>query len=152
SYSHAGAFLLKLSSTGALTYGAIIGELGSASCGAGPTGLGADDAGVVYMAGTAGSSIGTSTTPWPTTSGAYQTALISPSENAPFVTRISADGSTILRSTLMGAGSVASMALTPTHDVLITGIANYNFPVTSDAYASNTGTSINNVITLGALG
>jgi hypothetical protein len=152
SYGHSGAFLLKLSSTGTLGYGAIIGEVGSASGSTGPTGLAVDDAGIVYMAGTAGSSIGTSTTPWPTTSGAYQTALISPSENAPFVTRISADGSAILSSTLMGAGSVASMALTPTHDVLIAGVANYNFPVTSDAYASNTSTSINNVTTLGALG
>jgi hypothetical protein len=29
------------------------------------------------------------------------------------------------------------MALTPTHDVLIAGVANYNFPVTSDAYNSH---------------
>jgi hypothetical protein len=152
SYGHSGAFLLKLSSAGALSYGAIVGEVGSASGSTGPTGLAVDDAGVVYMAGTAGSSIGAGTTPWPTTTGAYQTALISPGDNAPFVTRVSANGSTILSSTLMGAGSVASMALTPTHDVLIAGMANYNFPVTSDAYASNTSTSINNVTTLGALG
>lgn len=154
SYSHAGAFLLKITPSGTLGYGAIVGEVGSASGGTGPTGLAVDENGVVYMAGTAGSTVFSNpkTTPWPTTSGAYQTALISPSENAPFVTRISADGSTILSSTLMGAGSVRSMVLTPTHDVLIAGVANYNFPITSDAYNKNVSTSINGAITLGALG
>jgi hypothetical protein len=154
SYGHTGAFLLKFAPNGALGYGAIVGEVGSASGSTGPTGLAVDENGVVYMAGTAGSTVFSSpaTTPWPTTSGAYQTTLISPSENAPFVTRISADGSAILSSTLMGAGSVRSMTLTPTHDVLIAGIANYNFPITSDAYNKNISTSINGTTTLGALG
>jgi len=139
SFGHTGAFLLKLSSSGSLGYGAIVGELGSASGGVGPTGLAVDESGVVYMAGTAGSTGGSAsmTTPWPTTSGAYQTALVSPSENAPFVTRISADGSSILSSTLAGTGRVLSMALTPQHDVLISGVAGKNFPVTSDAYNSD---------------
>ncbi|NYF49829.1 choice-of-anchor D domain-containing protein [Tunturiibacter gelidoferens] len=149
SYGDTGAFLLKLSPTGSLSYGAIVGEIGEASGSTGPTGLAVDGTGIIYMAGTAGVSINTGTTPWPTTSGAYQT---SSSDGGPFVTRISADGSTILSSTLVGTGSVSSMSLTPTHDVLIAGDAGYNFPVTPDAYSSNTSTSINGVTTLGALG
>jgi len=154
SYSHSGAFLLKLSSIGSLVYGAIIGEIGSASGSTGPTGLAVDENGIVYMAGTAGSTVfsNPAASPWPTTSGAYQTTLLNPSDNAPFVTRISADGSAILSSTLVGGGSVSSMALTPTHDVLIAGNANYNFPITSDAYNKNVGTSSNNTTTSGASG
>ncbi len=152
SYSDSGAFLLKLAPAGALTYGAIVGEIGSASGTTGPTGLAVDGAGIVYMSGTVGSSLTTGLVTWPTTAGAYQTALISPSQNAPFVTRISADGSTILSSTLMGTGNVTSMALTPTHDVLIAGTAGYNFPVTSDAYNSSVSTSIGGATTLGAQG
>lgn len=152
SYSHSGAFLLKLTPSGALTYGAIIGEIGSASGSTGPAGLAVDENGIVYIAGTAGTTVFSdpATTPWPTTPGAYQTNLISPSENAPFVTRISADGSAILSSTLAGTGSVQSMILTPAHDVLIAGSANYNFPVTADAYDSHVSTNVNNVITQGA--
>jgi hypothetical protein len=152
SYGDTGAFLLKLSSAGALGYGAIVGEIGSASGSTGPIGLAVDGSGTVYMAGTAGTSLTTGTTPWPTTPGAYQRTITSPSQNAPFVTRISADGSTILSSTLIGTGSVASMALTSTHDVLIAGLPGYNFPVTSDAYNSNISTSTNNVTSLGAQG
>jgi centrosomal CEP192-like protein/ASPM-SPD-2-Hydin domain-containing protein/HYDIN/CFA65/VesB family protein/beta-propeller repeat-containing protein len=151
-YSNNGAFLLKLSSNGALIYGAVVGGTGQASGSTGPTGLAVDSDGVVYMAGTVGNTVFTNTTPWPTTPGAYQTALISPADNAPFLTRISSDGSTILSSTLVGSGSVTAMALTPSHDVLITGQAGYNFPVTADAYQSNTSTSVNGVISLGALG
>ena len=152
SYPNNGAFLLKLSPTGALSYGAIVGQVGSASGSTGPTGLAVDGSGIVYMAGTVGTLLGTGSTPWPTTPGAYQTALISPSENAPFITRISADGSTILSSTLMGTGNVTSMALTPTHDVLIAGGADYNFPVTSDAYNSNISTNTGGTTSLGASG
>jgi hypothetical protein len=152
SYGDTGAFLLKLSPTGSLGYAAIVGEIGSASGSTGPTGLAVDGTGIVYMAGTAGTSLNTGAIPWPTTPGAYQTNLISPSENAPFVTRVSADGSTIMSSTLVGSGSVSSMSVTPTHDVLIAGGAGYNFPVTPDAYSSNTSTSVNGSPTLGALG
>ncbi len=151
-YGDGGVFLLKLSPAGSLGYGAIVGEIGEASGSTGPTGLAVDSTGVVYMAGTAGTLPGTGNCPWPTTTGAYQTNLISPSENAPFVTRISADASTILSSTLVGSGSVSSMSLTSTHDVLITGEANYNFPVTADAFSKNVGTSINGVANPGALG
>ncbi|WP_353072814.1 choice-of-anchor D domain-containing protein [Tunturiibacter gelidiferens] len=149
SYGDTGAFLLKLSPTGSLSYGAIVGEIGEASGSTGPTGLAVDGTGIIYMAGTAGVSINTGTTPWPTTSGAYQT---SSSDGGPFVTRISADGSTILSSTLVGTGSVSSMSLTPTHDVLIAGDAGYNFPVTPDAYSKNVSTNINGVTGPGALG
>ncbi|MBB5340860.1 choice-of-anchor D domain-containing protein [Tunturiibacter gelidoferens] len=149
SYGDTGAFLLKLSPTGSLSYGAIVGEIGEASGSTGPTGLAVDGTGIIYMAGTAGVSINTGTTPWPTTSGAYQT---SSSDGGPFVTRISADGSTILSSTLVGTGSVSSMSLTPAHDVLIAGGGGYNFPVTPDAYSKNVSTNINGVTGPGALG
>lgn len=149
-YGNTCGFLLKLSPAGALVYGAVVGPVGSVSGGAGPKGLAVDSTGVVYMAGTTGVNLTTNAPLWPTTSGAYQTTLISPSDGAPFVTRISADGSTILSSTLVGSGSVAAMALTPSHDVLIAGSADYNFPVTADAYQSNAPTSVNGTITSGA--
>lgn len=152
SYSNTGAFLLKLSPAGSLIYGAVVGAIGSASGTTGPTALAVDNTGIVYMAGTAGETTFTTTSPWPTTSGAYQTTLISPSQNAPFVTRISADGSTILSSTFVGSGSVTGMVLTPSKDVLIAGLAGYNFPVTADAYQSNPPTSTNGQVAGGADG
>ncbi|WP_083343853.1 choice-of-anchor D domain-containing protein [Terriglobus roseus] len=142
SYTHTGIFLLKLSSTGTLGFGALLGASGSASGGVGIAGIAVDSSGLIYIAGTVGSTYTDSAnfTPWPTTANAYQTQLISPSQNAPFVARIAADGSKILSSTLVGTGKAGAMTLTSDNNVLLTGSPNYNFPVTTDAYASNSPT------------
>lgn len=154
SYGNTTGFLMKLSQSGVLGFGAILGQIGRASGGVGPSAVAVDANGVIYLVGTAGATVFSTptTTPWPTTPGAYQRDLISPSENAPFVTRVSADGSAIVSSTLVGAGSASGLALTSTGDVILAGSANYNFPLTADAYNSNVskcGTSGN---TAGALG
>jgi hypothetical protein len=154
SYGNPASFLMKLSSQGTPSFSGILGSSGSGSGSIGPSGVAVDENGVIYLTGTAGTTLSSNppTTPWPTTSGAYQSSLISPTQNAPFVTRVSADGSTILSSTLVGSGSSVGLSLTPTHDVIIAGSSNYNFPVTTDAYNSNVSTSVNGVISLGAPG
>ena len=135
-YATTTAFLMKLSKAGALSFSGIAGGLGSASGGVGATGLAVDETGVIYMSGTAGATVFSSpaSTPWPTTPGAYQTTLLSPGQRAPFVIRVSGDGTTLLSSTLVGTGSAIGLVLTPTHDVILAGVADYNFPVTPDAY------------------
>ena len=139
SYGTNGGFLLKLSAAGALTYGAVVGQTGNASGILGPTGLAVDESGIVSMAGTAGAS-DTGTILWPTTAGAYASdSYVGLSGTTPFVTRISADGSTILSSTLVGTGSASTLALTSTGDVLIAGDPGTNFPVTPDAYNGTSG-------------
>jgi hypothetical protein len=151
SYNTTAGFLLKLSQAGALGFGAVVGKVGSASGGTGPTALAVDATGVIYMAGTTGpTDYGLTTPAWPVAAGAYQSQFLANSLGAPFVTRVSADGSAILSSTLVGAGSAVSIALTASQDVLITGSASYNFPITSDAYAKNVGTNVNSVTTAGA--
>jgi hypothetical protein len=152
SYSHTTAFMMKLTAQGALSFSGILGDLGSASGGVGPSGVAVDGDGVIYLTGTAGTTVFSSpaTTPWPTTAGAYQRDLISPTQNAPFVVRVSADGSKILSSTLVGTGRSIGLAPTPTHDVIIAGQASYNLRVTNDAYNNKVATSLNGSVTSGA--
>ncbi len=134
-------FLTKLQPKGNLVYSAILGAIGEASDCCGIAGVAVDSSGNAYLAGTAGVTDFTSVTPWPITTGAYQSAMISPGQTAPFVTKVSADGSTILYSTLVTTGETSAMALTSNNQVILVGSPNYNFPVTSNAYSSTTGTS-----------
>jgi hypothetical protein len=134
-------FLTKLQSSGNLIYSAIIGATGSASDCCSVAGIEVDSDGNAYIAGTVGVTTFTSSTPWPITAGAYQSAMISPGETAPFVAKVSPDASTLLYSTLVTTGVTSGMALTPDHQVILVGTANYNYPVTSDAYSSKVGTS-----------
>jgi hypothetical protein len=129
-----GAFLLKFSPAGGLTYGAIVGDVGFGSGILGPTGLAVDGNGIVYMAGTIAGTLATEMFAWPTTPGAYQSAPNG--GEGGFVTRISADGSTVVSSAILGSASVSAMALTSTNDVLIAGTPGDNFTITSDAYDS----------------
>ena len=80
-------------------------------------------------------------TPWPTTPGVYQTTLISPNQNAPFVAKVSADGSQLLYSTLAGSGHVSAMTLDPQGEVLLAGTPGSGFPITSAAYQTAAGNS-----------
>ncbi len=137
-YVSSGVFLTKLQPTGRLAYSAIVGDSGDATGGTGPSGLAVDLSGNAYLAGTVGITGFTNTTPWPTTPGAYQAALISPSRDAPFVTKISPDGASILYSTLVGTGHANSMALTSNREVILVG-AGINYPITPDAFDSAVG-------------
>ena len=135
-------FLTKLQPSGNLVYSAIVGATGSASDCCSVVGLAVDSAGNAYLGGNVGGNpLGSSTTPWPTTAGAYQTALIPPAEGAPFAAKVSADGTTLLYSTLVATGTATGMALTSDNQVILVGTANYNYPVTSNAYSSTVGTS-----------
>jgi hypothetical protein len=57
------------------------------------------------------------TTPCPVTAGAYQSAIISPGDTAPFVAKVSPDASTLLYSTLVATGLTSGMALTTDRQV-----------------------------------
>ncbi len=134
-------FLTRLRPSGGLVYSAILGATGSSSECCSVAGIAVDSDGNAYVAGTVGVTVFTSTTPWPITSGAYQSAMISPGETAPFVTKVSSDASTLLYSTLVATGVTSGMALAADRQVILVGATNYNYPVTRDAYSSKAGTS-----------
>jgi hypothetical protein len=139
-------FLTKLQQSGNLMYSALLGDTGMASECCYVTGVAVDSAGNAYVVGTVGvtiASYATSTpiTPWPVTAGAYQPAMISPGNTAPFAAKVSADGSRLLYSTLVATGLTGGMALTPDGQVILVGSPGYNYPVTSNAYSSAVATS-----------
>ena len=144
-YADSYVFLTKFAPAGSLVYSGILGATGSASECCNVAGLAVDSTGNAYVAGTVGVTIGTigtsATTPWPITPGAYQSQMISPNNIAPFVAKVSADGSTLLYSTLVTTGIANSMALTSDGQVILAGAAYPNYPVTSDAFSSKVGTS-----------
>jgi len=134
-------FLTKLQQSGSLSYSALLGDTGMASECCYVTGVTVDSAGNAYVVGTVGvtmASYATSTpiTPWPVTTGAYQSAMISPGQTAPFAAKVSADGSKLLYSTLVGTGLTSGMALNSNDQLILVGTPNYNYPVTSNAYSS----------------
>jgi hypothetical protein len=139
-------FLTKLQQSGNLAYSALLGDTGMASECCYVTGVAVDSEGNAYVVGTVGVTIAsyaspTPVTPWPVTTGAYQSVMIPPGDTAPFAAKVSADGSTLLYSTLVADGLTGGMALTSDDQVVLVGTPNYNFPVTSDAYNSTGGTS-----------
>ena len=99
-----------------------------------------DAAGAAYIAGSAG-------TLWPTTTGAFQTNIPGAAPYAaPFIAKISADGSTLAYSTFLGDGGYPT-ALTVkavSGEAFVTGQYNgnssgNNFPTTPNAYQSDIG-------------
>ena len=134
-------FLTKLQSSGNLIYSAILGATGSASECCSVAGIAVDRDGNTYIAGTVGVTTFTSTTPWPITTGTNLSGNIGQDGAAPFVAKVSADASTLLYSTLVATGITSSMALTADNSVILAGSPGSNFPVTSDAYSSRSGTS-----------
>jgi Abnormal spindle-like microcephaly-assoc'd, ASPM-SPD-2-Hydin len=141
SYANNYVFLAKLQASGSLVYSAIVGATGMSSQCCTVVGMALDSDGNTYLAGTVGVTPFTNTTPWPTTSGAYQATMISPGDAAPFVAKVSDDASTLLYSTLVTTGIARGMALTPDHQVILVGNPSFNYPVTPDAYSSMVGTS-----------
>ena len=114
SYNHLYGFVTKLTLTGSLTYSAIVGNEDPQNGGAGLIaiqGLAVDAQGNAYITGSAG-------TLWPTTPGAYQTTI--PGDmpyDAPFVTKIAADGSHFIFSTFIGIGLGQAIALDASNNI-----------------------------------
>jgi hypothetical protein len=134
-------FLTKFAPAGSVVYGAILGATGQASECCGVAGIAIDSAGNAYIAGTVGvTGMAGTTTPWPTTSGAYQSQVAAPQASAPFAAKISADGSTMLYSTLVNTGVTAGMALTANGQVILVGTLSSS-PATSNAYSAIVGAS-----------
>jgi Abnormal spindle-like microcephaly-assoc'd, ASPM-SPD-2-Hydin len=129
-------FLTKLSPSGSLTYGAILGAVGSASECCTVAGIQVDAQNNVYLGGSVGVGSNSSTTPWPTTPGAYQSQPLSALSASPFAAKVSPDGSQLLYSTLVGTGVVSSMALNPSQEIILVGTPSTGMPITSDAFDS----------------
>ena len=134
SYSNEYYFLTKLSPSGSLTYGAILGATGSASECCTLAGIQVDAQQNVYLGGTVGSD--STISPWPTTPGAYQSQIIGALSASPFAAKVSPDGSQLLYSTLAGSGVVSSMALDAAQEIILVGTPSTDAPVTADAFDS----------------
>jgi uncharacterized protein (TIGR03437 family) len=92
------------------------------------TGIAVDSSGSAYITGV------TSSPDFPTSAGAFNTKL----SNAPniFAAKLSADGSRLAYSTLIGSGAAVGggIAVDGTGNAVITGLTRGNFPVTANAY------------------
>ncbi len=117
-------------------YSTVLGEAESLNGGDGPVGpsaLAVDANGNAFVAGQAGSF-------WPITASAYLSQVESQGGNPPyanpFVTKVSADASTLLYSTFLNyAYQVASIAILPNGNAWIAGSgAEANYPTTTGAY------------------
>ncbi len=129
-------YVSKISPSGGLVYSSLLGDVSfSPPYGGGPIGvmgIGVDGSGNAYIAGDSGGL-------WPTTSGAYQTQFLGSASNSnksPYVTKISADGSTLLYSTFIGVDAgVTGIALDSSGDAFVAGsYAPSTFPTTPKAY------------------
>ena len=120
------AFVAKFSPTGTLLYGTYLG--GSLRDAA--NGIAVDSSANIYVVGT------TDSVDFPTAS-AYQSGRNSTTFDA-FVTKLSADGTSLIFSTYLGGGSADSasaIALGPSGTVYVTGTtASLDFPTTSNAF------------------
>ncbi len=117
------AFVTKLDPTGSkLLYSTYLG--GSHDDGA--NGIAVDSSGSAYVTGF------TSSTGFPTTSGAYDRGA----DDYPsvFVTKLDPSGSKLVYSTLLGAGGGASVAVDSSGNAYVTGYAVSGFPTTAGAY------------------
>jgi hypothetical protein len=125
------AFVTKLNADGSgLVYSTYLGGSGSDSA----SGIAVDSSGDAYVAGTAGS------TDFPTTIGAYQTKTNSTASfgsNA-FVTKLAADGSSLVYSTYLGGSgrdSATGIAIDSLDFAYVTGSAgSTDFPTTKGAF------------------
>jgi Abnormal spindle-like microcephaly-assoc'd, ASPM-SPD-2-Hydin/Beta-propeller repeat len=130
-------FACKFSPTGSLGYSALFGDASPQNGGAGligVTGIAVDTNGSAYITGASGTLL-------PTTSGAYQTTIPGTAPYAaPFVTKLSADGSAFVYSTFIGISGQSSgiVVKQSSGEAFLTGIAPNNFPTTSNAYLKST--------------
>ncbi len=125
-------FITKWSADGSqVLYSTYLGGSGVDSANA----IAVDASGSAYVTGL------TSSPDFPTTSGAFQTKLTSGEDI--FVSKLSADGSQLAYSTLLGSQSSVAQAIAvdDTGDAVITGFANGNFPVTPGAFQTTPSTA-----------
>jgi Abnormal spindle-like microcephaly-assoc'd, ASPM-SPD-2-Hydin/Beta-propeller repeat len=126
-------FLTKFLPSGAIGYSALLGDVSPTNGGGGPIGvmgIAVDSTGSAYITGAGG-------TLWPTTSGAFQTSIPGAMPYAaPFVTKLSPDGSSVDYSTFLGdTGQPTGITVNGTGEAFVTGIfPSSNFPTTTNAY------------------
>ncbi|HVX64026.1 MAG TPA: SBBP repeat-containing protein, partial [Pirellulales bacterium] len=134
------AFVTKLNAAGSgLLYSTY---LGGSSADSG-YGIAVDDAGEAYVIGA------TASTDFPTTVGAYQTAL-SGTQDA-FVTKLDATGGALAYSTYLGGSSSATgqaIVVNSSDNAYVTGYTNSaDFPTTAGAYQTTSGGGIDAFVT-----
>ena len=97
-------------------------------------GVAVDGAGDAYVTGE------TSSANFPTTAGVFQTALGGPNAGNAFVTKVTADGSSLAYSSFLGGSlfdSGAGVAVDASGDAYVTGeTSSSNFPITKSAFQS----------------
>jgi len=129
----ADAFVTKLNPTGAILYSTYLGGNDN-SAGAG---VAVDNGGSAYVTGS------TSSTDFPTTTGAYSTTAAGSSDA--FVTKLSANGRALAYSTVLGGADVdsgAAIALAGPNRVYVTGsTSSADFPTTGSYRVANNGGS-----------
>lgn len=127
------AFVTKLNPAGsALVYSTYLGGSGAAASGTdGGVGVAVDGTGNAYVTGWTGSE------DFPTTAGAFQTALAAPGHDV-FVTKMSTDGSDLVYSTFLGGTRFDTgfgIAVDLTGHAYLTGeTSSLDFPTTENAF------------------
>lgn len=121
------AFVTKLDPAGNIVFSTYLGGAGREIS----TAVQIDSAGKIYVAGS------TTSADFPATAGAFQPAPVVPLWSqgpAGFIAKLSADGSTLeYASYLMSVDGVASLAVNPSGEAYLAGVAYAGFPVTASA-------------------
>ncbi len=131
------AFVTKLNAAGSdLVYSTYLGGSGEAASGTdGGVGVAVDGTGNAYVTGWTGSE------DFPTTAGAFQTALAAPGHDV-FVTKMSTDGSDLVYSTFLGSTRFDKgfgIAVDLTGHAYLTGETGLDFPTTENAFQTEPG-------------
>jgi len=130
-------FVTKLSPTGsALIYSTYLGGVGVDS----GSGIALGSSGNAYVTGS------TNSQDFPTTSGAVQTSLGTPTGNNSFVAKLSADGSALIYSTYLGGNtfdSASGIAVDAAGNAYVAGYTqSNNFPTTPGAFQTSLTTKL----------
>jgi RHS repeat-associated protein len=127
-------FVSKVGSGGSVSYTYLFGTGASTNWGAG---IAVDGAGYAYVTGVVSDN---TTSPFPTTTGAFQTAY--PGHGSAFVSKVSSSGSSLVYSTFLGGtaayNSGSGIAVDSAGHAFITGLTQAsNFPTTTGAYQTS---------------
>lgn len=118
------AFATKLDGMGALVYSTFLGGSNIDIA----NGVAVDGAGQAYVVGS------TSSTEFPTTAGAFDTA-----SRGGFVAKLDASGSALVYSTFLGGAGAAAVAVDADDQAWVVGTASAGAPTTPDAFAPQNG-------------